>query len=227
MTKSISSKWGTAKIGDVCELMTGGTPARTKSEYFEGDIKWLVSGDIHQQQIFDCEGRISESGMQNSNARLLPVNSVLIALNGQGKTRGTVAILRTEATCNQSLVSIFPKNQDTLSTEFIFLNLRGRYEEIRRMTGDAGNERRGLNMRLIRGIEIPMPPLEEQRRIVAVLEQAFVGLDRAHSHTETNLDSLDELYRSVVQFAFSGVLTDNVSRTNWNEMKFRCPDLVP
>ena len=188
--------WETAKIGDVCKLMTGGTPSRSNPEYFDGPIKWLVSGDIHQREITDCEGRITQLGLENSNARMLPVNSVIIALNGQGKTRATVAMLRTEATCNQSLVSIFPNDPNRLLPEFIFMNLHGRYHEIRHMTGDAGNERRGLNMRLIRSIEIPLPPLEEQQRIVAVLDEAFDGLARARAHAEANLQNARELFEN-------------------------------
>ena len=111
--------WQVRQIGDVCRLMTGGTPSRTKPEYFGGEIKWLVSGDIHQGEIVDCEGRITEAGMRSSNAKLLPVNSVMIALNGQGKTRGTVALLRTRATCNQSLVSIHPNEPEKLLPEFL------------------------------------------------------------------------------------------------------------
>jgi type I restriction enzyme S subunit len=107
--------WKIQKIGDVCTLMTGGTPSRNKPEYFvNGQIKWLVSGDVHKKEIHDCEGRITEVGFNNSNTKYLPLNSVIIALNGQGKTRGTVALLRTKATCNQSLVSIYPKNDTEL-----------------------------------------------------------------------------------------------------------------
>lgn len=141
--------WETKRIGDVCSLMTGGTPSRNVSEYFGGEIKWLVSGDIHQGEIHDCDGRITEAGLKNSNAKYLPINSVMIALNGQGKTRGTVALLRTKATCNQSLVSIFPKDTEKLLPEYVYINLHGRYEEIRRLTGDSGNDRRGLINRLI------------------------------------------------------------------------------
>ena len=164
----------TVHLGDVCELATGGTPSRKKKEYFEnGHIKWLVSGDINQREIFDCDGRITDEGLANSNAKYLPENSVLIALNGQGKTRGTVALLRTKATCNQSLVSIYPKSDLILDTKFLFYVLDGMYGKIRTMTGDSGNDRRGLNMPLIRGIEIPLPPLAEQNRIVTVLDAAF------------------------------------------------------
>ena len=109
----MKNEWHTEKIGDVCRLMTGGTPSRANRDYFDGEIKWLVSGDIHQGEIFDCAGRITEAGMNASNAKFLPVNSVLIALNGQGKTRGTVALLRTTATCNQSLVAYIQRIRST------------------------------------------------------------------------------------------------------------------
>lgn len=90
-----------------------------------------------------------------------------------------------------------PKDTSELLPEYVFLNLRGRYEEIRRMTGDAGNERRGLNMRLIRGIEIPLAPLEEQQRIVAVLDEAFERLARARAHADANLQNARELFESL------------------------------
>jgi type I restriction enzyme S subunit len=186
----------TVLLGYVCDLMTGGTPSRAHKDYFEGGkIRWLVSGDIHQGEIFDCEGRITEIGLKNSNARFLPVNSILIALNGQGKTRGTVAMLKTKATCNQSLVSIFPKNPDELLPEYVFQNLKGRYQEIRRMTGDTGNERRGLNMKLIRQIKISYPEsIGEQKRIVKKLDEAFATIDKAKENTERNLKNSQELF---------------------------------
>ena len=187
------------KLGDICNLMTGGTPSRAHKEYFEdGSIKWLVSGDIHKGEIYDCDGRITKKGLDNSNARILPVNSVMIALNGQGKTRATVALLRTEATCNQSLVSIYPKDDTKVLSEWIFWNLKGRYEELRRLTGDSGNDRRGLNMILIRAIEIPEPPsLDEQRRVVERLDAAFAKIDRAIELTERNISNAESLFVSV------------------------------
>jgi len=197
-------EWVTKSVGNTCSLATGGTPSRAKPEYFEGGgIKWLVSGDIHQKEIFDCNGRITELGLQNSNARYLPKNSVMIALNGQGKTRGTVSILRTEATCNQSLVSICPNNTDELLPEFLYINLHGRYEEIRRMTGDDGNDRRGLNMPLIRSIQIPLPPTPEQQRIVAILDQTFADIEKARANAEKNLKNARELFDSYLNQVFS------------------------
>ena len=195
--------WQTKRIGDVCDLATGGTPSRAKPEYFGGDIKWLVSGDINQGEIFDCEGRITEAGKKNSNAKLLPVNSVMIALNGQGKTRGTVALLRTQATCNQSMVSITPKQSSGLLPEFLYANLHGRYEEIRRMTSDDDKDRRGLNMGLVRSIEIPIAPLAEQQRIVGLLDEAFEGLATAKANAEKNLQNARALFESHLQSVFT------------------------
>jgi type I restriction enzyme, S subunit len=199
----MKSGWQIRKIGDICRLMTGGTPSRAEPQYFGGDIKWLVSGDIHQGEIFDCEGRINEAGMGASNAKILPVNSVLIALNGQGKTRGTVALLRTEATCNQSLVSIYPNDAEKLLPEFLYANLHGRYQQIRTMTGDSGKDRRGLNMGLIRGIEIAIPPPLEQKRIVGILDEAFEGIAIAKANAEKNLQNARAVFESHLQSVFS------------------------
>jgi type I restriction enzyme, S subunit len=195
--------WKTKKIGDVCSLMTGGTPSKNKPEYFlHGNIQWLVSGDIHQKEIFECEGRITEEGMKNSNAKYLPVNSVIIALSGQGKTRGTVALLRTNATCNQSLVSIYPNDFSELQPEYLYWNLHGRYEEIRRITGDDEKDRRGLNMSLVRNIEIPIPPISEQQRIVALLDETFAALNTVHANAKRNLVNAREVYEAVANEIF-------------------------
>ena len=191
--------WATKKIGDVCEVITGGTPSKAKPEYFEGGrIKWLVSGDIHRKEITKCSGRITRLGLENSNAKYLPVNSVMMALNGQGKTRGTVALLRTKATCNQSMVSIYPKDPTRLLPEYVYANLHGRYQEIRRITGDDGNDRRGLNMTLVRNIEIPIAPIKQQERIVAILDEAFAAIATATAITGKNFANALELFQSIL-----------------------------
>jgi restriction endonuclease S subunit len=152
--------------------MTGGTPTSSNKAYYEnGEIPWLVSGDIHKAAIFDCDARITAEGMENSNAKILPKDSVLIALNGQGKTRGTVALLRMpKATCNQSLVSMNPISKEQLLPEFLFHQLRGMYSQIRDITGD--NERSGLSISIIKTIQIVLPPLVEQQQIVKLLDES-------------------------------------------------------
>lgn len=167
--KLLYTKFELIELGRITTLSTGGTPTSNKKEYYEnGDIKWLVSGDIHKGKIYDCNGRITELGMKESNARYLPENAVMIALNGQGKTRGSVALLKTKATCNQSLVAISPSNGEELLSEYLYEILCSMYMEIRNLTGHG--ERSGLNMPIIRGISIPLPPLSVQREIVSEIE---------------------------------------------------------
>jgi type I restriction enzyme M protein len=169
-TRLLQAQWPTVSLGEICTFMTGGTPTSTVAEYYEcGTVPWLVSGDIHGFEIWDCEKRITPKAVENSNAKVLPKDSVLIALNGQGKTRGTVALLRMQgATCNQSLVAITPANPPIASSEFVFWTLRSMYSDIRALTGD--NERSGLNIPILKSIQIPLPPLEVQKEIVAEIE---------------------------------------------------------
>jgi len=161
--------WKREKIGNICEVATGGTPDTTKPEYYEGGtIRWLKSGDVKGTRILEVPNRITELGLSNSNAVVHPVGSVMLAMSGQGKTRGTSAILGIPSACSQSVAAILPCKQAL--PEIIHFALVSMYDEVRHITGD--NERTGLNLRLIRDIQIPLPPLAEQRRIAAILEKA-------------------------------------------------------
>ena len=183
--------WALATLGETCDLQTGATPDRNRPEFFGGGIPWLVSGDINRVEIFECEGRITEAGLANSNCKILPENCVLIALNGQGKTRGTVALLRMQAACNQSLIAIIPLLSCELTPEYLHLSLNARYVPIRELTGK--NDRRGLNMRLLACFEIAIPPLAEQQRIVAKVVELMALCDRlevARTEREATRDRL-------------------------------------
>ena len=116
----------------------------------------MRSGDIHQKRIYNVEGRISKLGLQNSSAILLQKISLLIALAGQGKPRGTVAVNKVQIATNQSVAGILP-DDNILHYEYLFNNLDAMYEELRRLsTGDGG--RGGLNLKLIRSIKVLIPP---------------------------------------------------------------------
>ena len=154
-------------ISEFFDLATGGTPSKKNKDYFiNGNIPWLLSGDIHQENILESKNFITEDALKNSNAKYLPIGSVLIALNGQGKTRGTVALLKINATCNQSLVSINSKDNNVIENEFLFYYLKSQYKKIRKLTGDSGNDRRGLNMKIINNMLIKFPEISVQKKIV-------------------------------------------------------------
>ena len=193
------------KIDDIYDLKTGGTPSTKNKDYWDnGHIKWLSSSDINQIQIYDCEKRITQLGFDNSNTKIIEKNSVLIALNGQGKTRGSVAMLRTEATLNQSLVAMVPKDRNKNLSDFLYRNLQMRYIEIRELTGL--NDRRGLNMTLIRNIEVPIPSLSIQQKVVNYLDEISEKVEKVKLIQKEKMKSLQDLKSSILDQAFRGEL---------------------
>lgn len=156
---------GFVEVGEICEVKTGGTPSRAKPSYWGGEIKWMSSGEIHNKFISDTEEKITEEGLTKSNARLLPSETVFIAMNGQGKTRGTVAISKCELTCNQSLAALIC-NQEAILPMFLYFYLRTQYQNIRNLTGEGRN---GLNLKLVRSIKVPSISIEKQQQAINLL----------------------------------------------------------
>ncbi|WP_336182546.1 restriction endonuclease subunit S [Fusobacterium polymorphum] len=156
------------KIGNVSELKSGGTPKTENLEYWEnGIIPWMSSGEVNKGNIYETEKKITKEGYKNSNTKMLPKNTVVIALAGQGKTRGTVAITRIELCTNQSLCGIIPNEK--LNSDYLYHYLKTQYENLRQLSSGDGT-RGGLNLKMIDNYLIPLPPLEVQKRIVEVLD---------------------------------------------------------
>lgn len=164
--KKIPNDWSIRRIGKMTKTLAGGTPSTNKTEFWGGEIKWMSSGELNLKKVYNVEGRITELGLNSSSTRLLPPKCVLIGLAGQGKTRGTVAMNMVELCTNQSVAAILPSSE--FCEEFLYHNLDFRYEELRQLsTGDGG--RGGLNLNIINSIQIPLPPLLEQKAIARVL----------------------------------------------------------
>jgi type I restriction enzyme, S subunit len=165
--KSIPFNWNIKRIEDITSIKTGGTPSTKIKEYWEnGNIPWMVSGDIHKGVVKNISKKITKLGLKNSPAKILPIGSVMIALNGQGVTKGMVAYLEIQTTCNQSLVAIIP-NEIFFNSKYLYFNLQSRYKEIRGLA-DL-NARTGLNLNLLKRIEVLFPPINEQTEISSIL----------------------------------------------------------
>jgi type I restriction enzyme, S subunit len=190
--------WKLIQVGNYAKLVSGGTPSTRIKNYWEhGDILWMRSGDVHKKRIFSVEGRISKQGLENSSATFIPKNSVLVALAGQGKTRGTVAINKVELSTNQSVAAIIPKKE--LDYEFLYYNLDARYEILRRLsTGDGG--RGGLNLQILKNIWCMIPALPEQRKIADILS----AWDEAIAKTEQLIAALQTRKKGLMQRLLTG-----------------------
>jgi type I restriction enzyme S subunit len=208
MTKdTLPVGWRWVRIGDICEVATGGTPDTNHPEYYGGSICWLKSGDIKGDYIDEIPNRISQLGLDNSNARVHPSGSVMLAMSGQGKTRGTSSILRTPSACSQSVAAILPSSEAI--PEIIHFALVNRYDETRRLTGD--NERTGLNLKLIRDIQIPLPPFSEQKRITERLKEQLAAVAQGRKSAEEQLRAARKLQYAYLREVFDNKLAQECS----------------
>ena len=159
-----NGEWIESTIEDSTkEIITGGTPSTTVDKYWGGSIPWLASTEIHQKIITRATKNITNIGLNNSSAKMAPKDSVLIALAGQGKTRGTAAFLAYPMALNQSLAALVAA--DETDSKFLYYLIENMYLELRELSsGDGG--RGGLNKTLIKNINIRLPrEIKEQHAI--------------------------------------------------------------
>ena len=188
--------WEQREVSDVAEITAGGTPSTSVKEYWNPkQVPWLSSGEVHKKYITYTDDKISEEGLNHSSARMIKENSVLIALAGQGKTRGTVAINRIPLSTNQSIAAMTFTSE--ICPEFIFSNLENRYDELRRISSGDGT-RGGLNKQLVGDVIIPYTFLKEQQAI----GKFFTNLDHLITLHQRKLETLKKLKKAMLQKMF-------------------------
>lgn len=162
----IPEDWNVKPLGELASVSAGGTPNRSNANYWNGEIPWVTTSEVDFHTINSAGQFITKEGLNNSAAKLLPPGTLLMALYGQGKTRGKTGILGIEAATNQACAAI-ALNRNA-STEFIFYFLASQYETIRKLSNTGNQE--NLNGSLVRSISILLPPTNaEQRAIAATL----------------------------------------------------------
>jgi type I restriction enzyme, S subunit len=193
--------WKYDSIGNLCETGAGGTPLKSKQEYYRnGTIPWLLSGEVAQGEIFSAKSFISSQGLKNSAAKLFPINSVLVAM--YGATAGQVGLLKFEASTNQAVCAIFPSQH--FLPKFLYYAMLSKKEEL--ISQASGNAQPNISQIKIRQTIVPVPPLPEQQRIVAILDEAFAGLAVAAANAEKNLKNASELFECTLQNVMEGKL---------------------
>lgn len=188
-----------AKLGEVCETTSGGTPLKSHKEYYEGGaIPWLRSGEVCKKDIEAAECFITPAGMENSSAKLFPVNTVLVAM--YGATAGQVGILRFPATTNQAICGILPSTR--FVPEFLYYALlQQKAALVRRAVGGA---QPNISQEKIREVVLPLPPLVEQERVVARLERAEGVSRRMVALAQEGVAQCGVYRRAVLAEAFGG-----------------------
>ena len=153
---------------NLCDVISGGTPSREKSEYWEkGDIPWIRTADLQNEVITESIEYITKKGLDNSSAKLVPPNTILIAMYGQGKTRGMTGYLNIEASTNQACACILPGNK--INPVFMWKYYELSYEKLRCMA--KGGNQPNLNGNMIKDFLVLLPPMELQNEFVNFVKQ--------------------------------------------------------
>ena len=161
-------KWTEKAIGTFCDTGSGGTPTRDRAaEFYGGSIPWVKSGELRESIILNASETITEAGLANSSAKLVPAGALLVAM--YGATVGRVGILGIEAATNQAVCHIIPKNGEA-DTRYLFHALQSKLPEF--LSRSVGGAQPNISQEIIRRTSIPLPPLKEQRRIAAILDKA-------------------------------------------------------
>ena len=200
--ETLPKGWTIAKLGDICFTTSGGTPSRKVPNYYGGNIPWVKSGELDKGLILDTEEKITEDAIKNSSAKLFPKGTLLIAL--YGATVGKLAFLGIDATTNQAVCGIYKSHAVESKLLYYFLQL----EKSNLVSQSIGGAQPNISQGIIKDLTIPLAPLNEQKRILAKLEQLLTDLDKGIEYLETTKQQLKVYRQAVLKWAFEGKLTN-------------------
>ncbi len=190
--------WETKNLGDLCDVVGGGTPPKDKPAFYSGDIPWATVRDMRQDVITETEFRITKDAVKSSATNIIPSGNVVIATRvGLGK----VCLLGQDTAINQDLRGIVPRSDKALVIRYLYWWLKSIADVI--VAEGTGATVQGVKLPFVKSLQIPVPPLAEQQRIVGLLDEAFEGLATAKANAEKNLQNARALFESHLQSVFT------------------------
>lgn len=188
-------------LGDRATTTSGTTPPRGNKRYWEPtEIPWVKTGEVTFAPITRTEEAVSSLALAECSLTLLPPKTVLVAMYGQGKTRGQSAILEVPATTNQACFAVLPN--DTWEPEFLYYWLMSRYQDLRDLSDDRGGNQANLNGALLKALEVPAPDREQQLAVVRRVKAALHEVDALAAANQTQRDDLARLPQRLLAQAF-------------------------
>jgi type I restriction enzyme, S subunit len=197
--------WNWVSVEQLADVGTGATPLRGRPDYYEnGTIPWVTSGALNRLLVTKAREYITAKALSETNVKIFPSGSLLIAMYGEGKTRGKVAELGIDAATNQACAALIFDSTSMTSQPYVKQFMLSRYLEIRRSS--AGGVQPNLNLSIVRRTPVALPPLEEQGQIVAEIERRLSILQEVEAEVEANLKHAARLRQSILKRAFEGKL---------------------
>lgn len=179
-------KYTTKELRKVCTISSGGTPSRSNKEFYIGNIPWIKTGEVVNNVIYDTEEKISQEAIENSSAKVYPKDSLIIAMYGQGATRGRTAKLGIDSSTNQACAVLFNIDNSILLTDYVWVYLMNEYERLRAMA--SGNNQPNLNAGMINSYHIQIPPMEVQQEIIDYFFETRKKINELKQQVELNKD---------------------------------------
>lgn len=186
--------WKKIKLGSLANISSGSTPSRTNESFYKGNIPWVKTGEVNGKIILDTKEKISQDALKRFSCKLYPKGSLIIAMYGQGKTRGQIGKLGIEATTNQACAVIPPSNK--MNYEYLFTLLKFSYEDLRDL-GRGGNQP-NLNAGLVKNYEVINPPNVLQNEFAKRIEKIEIQKQMA----QESLAKSEELFQSLLKESF-------------------------
>lgn len=190
------SKTSSKRIGDVAAVSNGSTPSRGRGDYWGGTIPWLRTGKVNERRITKADEWITDAALAECPLRVIPSGSTLVAMIGQGATRGRAALLEIDATINQNFAAVIPGVE--VSSKFLFYQLEALYEHLRHVS--QGSNQLALNCQLISNVVIHVPSAAEQHEVVMRLDRVEDAMDALGARKR----AADGIRRQLVGQVFTG-----------------------
>ncbi len=186
------------KLGEICDIFSGGTPSTKNKNYWNGDILWLSSGETRNNFITYTDRKITLLGVKNSSTRLAKKNDVVVASAGQGNTRGQVSLCLINTYVNQSII-VIRSDISMILPKYLFYNLKSRYNELRRLS-DSHSSRGSLPKNILSLIYITLPTLSQQEKISKILYDLDCQI--------INLQNQNKILEQITQAIFKSWFVD-------------------
>ena len=202
---TIPSSWSTASLEQLCFVSSGTTPKRGQERFWSnGIIPWVTSTVVNDEYVDEASEFVTVEALNETGLRLYPVGTLLIALYGEGKTRGKVSELRIESTINQAMAAMTWFAESHPLTTYIKCVLAEMYEKLRREA--AGGVQPNLNAGIVKKVEIPLPPKKEADVVVDLVDQRMSQIDTMQNEVNRGLRRASRLRQAILKAAFEGKL---------------------
>ena len=205
----------TVALGDVCTITGGGTPSKSNPNFYIGDIPWATVRDMNRDNLEETDFKISKEAVKESSTNIIPKNNVIIATRvGLGK----VCIIKQDTAINQDLRGVVPKNEKLLDVNYLFYW----FKSISKIIIDAGRGAtvHGVTLPFVKSLQIPLPSLSIQRKIVAKLDAIFAEIDKAKVAAELNAKNSYALYSSAVDTIFGKLTNKTVKLSSCSDIGY-------